>query len=61
MRGYAQTSVTTLEGEQLDDVAWEDARAFTVVTRSILNRLKKTDDGVPPDLQTLSDAAFDAF
>ena len=61
MRGYAQTSVTTLEGEQLDDIAWEDARAFTVVTRSILNRLKKTDEGVPPDLQALSDAAFDAF
>ena len=61
MRGYAQTSITQLEGEQLDNVAWEDARAFTVVTRSMLNRLKKTDEGVPPDLQTLSDAAFDAF
>ncbi len=61
VRGYAQTSITTLEGEQLVDVAWEDARAFTVVTRSMLNRLKKTDEGVPPDLQTLSDAAFDAF
>ena len=61
VRGYAQTSITQLEGEQLDNIAWEDARAFTVVTRSMLNRLKKTDEGVPPDLQTLSDAAFDAF
>lgn len=60
-KGYAQLPVTILEGEQLDDVAWEDARAFTVVTRSMLNRLRKTDEGVPPDLQTLSDAAFDAF
>ena len=60
-KGYAQTSVTTLEGEQLDDVPWEDARAFIVVTRSILNRLRKTDEGVSSDLQTLSDAAFDAF
>ena len=61
VRGHAQPPITTLEGEQLDNVAWEDARAFTVVTRSILNRLRKTDEGVPPDLQTLSDAAFDAF
>ncbi len=61
VRGYAQPPIITLEGEQLGDIAWEDARAFTVVTRSMLNRLKKTDEGVPPDLQTLSDAAFDAF
>ena len=60
-RGYAQPPITTLEGEQLGDIAWEDARAFTVVTRSTLNRLKATDEGVPPDLQTLSDAAFAAF
>ncbi len=61
VRGYAQPPIITLEGEQLGDIAWEDARAFTVVTRSTLNRLKKTDEGVPPDLQTLSDAAFAAF
>ena len=60
-RGHAQTSVTTIEGEQLGDIAWEDARAFTVVTRSTLNRLKATDEGVPPNLQALSDAAFAAF
>ena len=41
-----------LEGEQLGDIAWEDARAFTVVTRSTLNRLRKTDAGVPPNLQS---------
>ena len=61
VRSYAQPPITLLEGEQLDDVAWEDARAFTVVTRSMLNRLRKTDEGVPPNLQALSDAAFDAF
>ena len=61
MRGHAQPPITTIEGEQLGDIAWEDARAFTVVTRSTLNRLKATDEGVPPDLQALSDAAFAAF
>ena len=61
MRGYAQPSITTLEGEQLGDIAWENARAFTVITRSTLNRLKATDEGVSPDLQALSDAAFAAF
>ena len=61
VRGHAQPLITLLEGEQLGDIAWEDARAFTVVTRSTLNRLRKTDEGVSPDLQTLSDAAFDAF
>ena len=59
--GYAQTSITLLEGEQLGDIAWEDARAFTVVTRSTLNRLRKTDAGVPPNLQALSDSAFAAY
>lgn len=61
VRGYAQPPITLLEGEQLGDIAWEDARAFTVVTRSTLNRLKKTDEGVPPNLQALSDSAFAAF
>ncbi len=60
-RGHAQPPITLLEGEQLGDIAWEDARAFTVVTRSTLNRLKKTDEGVPPNLQALSDSAFAAF
>ena len=61
VRGYAQHPITLLEGEQLGDIAWEDARAFTVVTRSTLNRLKATDDGIPPNLQALSDTAFAAF
>ena len=61
VRGYAQPPITLLEGEQLGDIAWEDARAFTVVTRSTLNRLRKTDEGVPPNLQALSDSAFAAF
>jgi pimeloyl-ACP methyl ester carboxylesterase len=61
VRGYAQPPITLLEGEQLGDIAWEDARAFTVVTRSTLNRLKKTDEGVPPNLQALSNSAFAAF
>jgi len=60
-RGHAQHPITLLEGEQLGDIAWEDARAFTVVARSTLNRLKATDEGVPPDLQALSDTAFAAF
>ncbi|MDE2697770.1 MAG: hypothetical protein OXI23_02775, partial [Gemmatimonadota bacterium] len=47
VRGYAQHPITLLEGEQLGDIAWEDARAFTVVTRSTLNRLKATDEGIP--------------
>ena len=46
--GHAQTSITQLEGEQLGDIAWEDARAFTVVTRSTLNRLKKNRCGRTP-------------
>ena len=61
VRGYAQHPITLLEGEQLGDIAWEDARAFTVVTRSTLNRLKATDEGIPPNLQALSDTAFAAF
>ena len=61
VRGHAQPPITLLEGEQLGDIAWEDARAFTVVTRSTLNRLKKTEEGVPSNLQALSDSAFAAF
>ena len=61
VRGHAQHPITLLEGEQLGDITWEDARAFTVVVRSTLNRMKNTDAGVPPDLQALSDAASAAY